>query len=163
MQILIPSTASAATIFLILSSPHGCICLTILKITLKIEEITSSRLRGHWIVNRSRRSRHMDEGSVVKGTLWTCVHVRGRSVGMMGRVMVCVLLGCGEGAGPWHSVCRSVLLGCQMYYSQYDLQKTLHGRGFGCKENLWTCVDVRARSVGMMGTVTVCKSWLSGN
>ncbi len=28
MQILIPSTARAATIFLILSSPYGCICLT---------------------------------------------------------------------------------------------------------------------------------------
>ncbi len=33
MQILIPSTVRAATIFLILSSPHGCICLTSLKIT----------------------------------------------------------------------------------------------------------------------------------
>ncbi len=47
MQILIPSTASAATIFLILSSPYGCICLTSLKITstqgrLYVLSVTSS-------------------------------------------------------------------------------------------------------------------------
>ena len=47
MQILIPSTASAATIFLILSSPHACICLTSLKITstqgrLYVPSVTSS-------------------------------------------------------------------------------------------------------------------------
>ncbi len=47
MQILIPSTDSAATILLILSSPYGCICLTSLKITstqgkLYVPSVTSS-------------------------------------------------------------------------------------------------------------------------
>ena len=56
MQILIPSTTSAATIFLILSSPHGCICLTSLKITstqgrLYAPSVTSSWIR--WVRHRS--------------------------------------------------------------------------------------------------------------
>jgi hypothetical protein len=47
MQILIPSTTSAATIFLILSFPYGCIWLTSLKITstqgrLYVPSVTSS-------------------------------------------------------------------------------------------------------------------------
>ncbi len=49
MQILIPSTASAATIFLILSSPYGCIYLKSLKITstqgrLSMNSLSSSSL-----------------------------------------------------------------------------------------------------------------------
>ncbi len=47
MQILIPSTSSAVTIFLILSSPYDYICLTSLKITstqgrLCVPSVTSS-------------------------------------------------------------------------------------------------------------------------